>query len=49
MYIVINGQKYGKKNPPAFVSSDEVARIIKYAIEEGKAGKNMSISLRTSF
>lgn len=49
MYIVINGQKYGKKNPPEFISSDEVAKIIKHALEEGKAGNNMSISLCTSF
>lgn len=49
MCIIINGQKYGKKNPPNFVSSDEVADIIKNATEECKAGNNMSINLRTSF
>lgn len=49
MYIIINSQKYGKKNHPNFISSDEVAKLIKHALEEGKAGNNMSISLRTSF
>lgn len=49
MYIIINGQKYGKKNHPAFVSSDEVAEIIKNAIKSAEAGDRMSISLRTSF
>ena len=49
MYIIISGQKYGKKNHPNFVSSEEVAQIIKKAIADGSAGSRMTISLRTSF
>lgn len=49
MYIIINGQKYGKKNPPSFVSANEVAEIIKNALLKNEAGDRMAISLRTSF
>lgn len=49
MYIVISGQKYGKKNHPQFISKEEAIKFVKSALLKNEAGDRMTISLKTSF
>lgn len=49
MYVIISGQKYGKKNHPQFISKEEAVKFIKEALLKNVAGDRMAISLKTSF
>lgn len=49
MYIVISGQKHGKKNHPQFISEEEAVKFVKSALLKNEAGDRMTISLKTSF
>lgn len=49
MYVIISGQKYGKKNHPQSISKEEAIKLIKSALLKNEAGDRMAISLKTSF
>lgn len=49
MYVIISGQKYGKKSHPQSISKEDAIKFIKSALLKNEAGDRMSISLRTSF
>ena len=49
MYVIISGQKYGKKNHPQFISKEEAVKFIKSALLKNEAGDRMAISVKTSF